>query len=58
MDAEFPDRRDLVRLAAANEVLIAAAERVDGEIVDEAMLAELYELRDRARAALLRLAEH
>ncbi|MFL5959859.1 MAG: hypothetical protein ACJ75G_06310 [Gaiellaceae bacterium] len=58
MDAKHPDRSDLIRLAAASEVLLAIAERVDGEIVDEAILAELYELRDRAVSALRRLSEH
>ena len=58
MDADLPDRADLIRLAAATEVLLAIAERVDGEIVDEAILAELHELRDRAVSALRRLSEH
>ena len=57
MDGEHPDRPDLLRLAAATEVLLSVAERVDGEIADETILAELYELRDRAYSALHRLSE-
>jgi len=52
-----PERGDLVRLAAATEVLLSIAERVDGEIADEAVLADLYELRDRAYSALRGLSE-
>lgn len=52
MDAESPDRAELIRLAAASEVLLEIAERVDGEIADEAILAELRDLRDRAVSAL------
>lgn len=47
-----PERGDLVRLAAAVEVLLQIAERVDGEFVDEALLADLHELRDRAFTAM------
>jgi hypothetical protein len=50
-----PERSDLIRLAAATEVLLAVADRLNGEIADEAILAELYELRDRAHSALARL---
>lgn len=50
-----PERGDLIRLAAATEVLLTIAERVDGELVDEALLADLYELRDRAHSELERL---
>jgi hypothetical protein len=57
LNEDAPDRADLVRLAAAAEVLLTIAERVDGEIVDEAILAELHELRDRAWSALHRLSE-
>jgi hypothetical protein len=46
------DRGELVRLAAATELLLSVAERVDGEIADEAILADLYELRERAYSAL------
>jgi hypothetical protein len=56
VDAELRDRADLIRLAAASELLLAIAERVDGDIADEAILAELHELHDRAVAAL-RLSE-
>jgi hypothetical protein len=49
-----PERGDLVRLAAASEVLLSIAEQVNGAIVDEALLADLYELRDRAYSALER----
>ena len=58
MEAGFTNRADLVRLVAATDVLLAIAERVDGEIADEAILVELYELRDRAQAALRQLSEH
>jgi hypothetical protein len=50
--------RRVFRLAAAAEALLAIAERVDGEIVDEAILAELHELHDRAQSALRQLSEH
>jgi hypothetical protein len=49
VDGGNPDRGDLIRLAAATEVLLSVAERVDGEIADEAILADLYELRDHRR---------
>lgn len=54
MDGDRPDSGDLIRLAAATDVLLAIAERVDGEIADEALLADLRELRERAEAALRR----
>jgi hypothetical protein len=49
-----PDVGDLLRLAAATEIVLALAERVDGDVADEAILAELQELLDRARQALER----
>ena len=52
MEGVDSDRGELLRLAAATELLLSVAERVDGEIADEAILAELYELRDRAYSAL------
>jgi hypothetical protein len=55
LNGDPPERGDLVRLAAASEVLLSIAERIDGEFVDEAFLADLYELRDRAYMALERL---
>jgi hypothetical protein len=58
LNGDPPERGDLMRLAAASEVLLSIAEQVDGEIVDEAVLADLYELRDRAYAALERLSGH
>ena len=58
MNDDAPDRADLIRLAAATEILLTIAEKVDGEIVDEAIFAELHELRDRAETALRRLSEH
>ena len=58
MSGDRPERGELIRLAAVVEVLIPIAERVDGEIVDEAILAELYELRERAQSALRHLSEH
>jgi hypothetical protein len=36
----------------ATEFLLTLAEQISGEIADEAILAELYELRDRAYSAL------
>jgi hypothetical protein len=57
MEGNAFDRSDLIRLAAATEVLLAVAERVNGEIADEAILAELYELRERAHDALRQLSE-
>jgi hypothetical protein len=47
----------LIRLVGATELLLSLAEQIDGEIVDEAILAELYELRERANAALRSLSE-
>lgn len=58
LNGDPPERGDLVRLAAAAEVLLSIAERVDGELVDEAFVADLYELRDRVYTALQRLSEH
>jgi hypothetical protein len=58
MSGDPPERGELIRLAAVVEVLLPIAERVDGEIVDEAILAELYELRERAQSALRQLSEH
>jgi hypothetical protein len=46
-----------VRLVGATELLLSIAEQVNGEIVDEAILAELHELRDRADSALRQLSE-
>jgi hypothetical protein len=57
VNGEPPERGDLIRLAAVLEVLIPVAERVDGEIVDEAILGELYELLDRVQSALRLLSE-
>jgi hypothetical protein len=48
---------DLLRLVAGTEVVLSAAERIDTDIVDEAVLAELHELHDRAVRVLARL-EH
>jgi hypothetical protein len=53
MDDGLPDRQLLIRLAAVTDLLLSIAEQVDGEIADEAILAELNELRDRAHSALL-----
>jgi len=58
LNGDPPERGDLVRLAAAAEVLLSIAERVDGELVDEAFVADLYELRDRVYTALQRQSEH
>jgi hypothetical protein len=48
------DVGDLLRLAAATEIVLALAERVDGDVADEAILAELQELLDRTTRALQR----
>jgi hypothetical protein len=48
---------DLLRLVAGTEVVLSAAERVDADIVDDAVLAELHDLHDRAVRLLARL-EH
>ena len=58
LDGDPYDRGELIRLTAATELLLTIAERVNGDIVDEAILAELHELRDRAYSALGRLSEH
>jgi hypothetical protein len=52
MSSDPPDHAELVRLTAIIDLLIPAAERVDGELVDEALIAALYELHDRAQAVL------
>ena len=57
MDNRLPDYMALVRLVGATELLITLAEQVNGEIADEAILAELYELLDRANSALRSLSE-
>ena len=49
-----PALGDLLRLSAATEVVLALAERVDGDIADEAIIAELHELLDRASRAVER----
>jgi hypothetical protein len=58
MYGETPERGDLTRLAAATQVLLTIAERIDADFLDEAILAELHELRDRAESALRCLSEH
>ena len=57
MDERPPDELALIRLVGATELLLKLAEQVNGEIADEAILAELYELRDRADSALRQLSE-
>ncbi|HEY4347456.1 MAG TPA: hypothetical protein VGM80_07690 [Gaiellaceae bacterium] len=57
MDDRPPDYLALTRLVGATELLLTLAEQIDGEIADEAILAELYELRDRAHSALLTVSE-
>lgn len=57
VDSEELHRNDLARLVGAVELLLSIAERINGEIADEAILADLYELRERAYAAMLRLSE-
>jgi hypothetical protein len=51
LNSDPPARKDLIRLTALIEMLIPTAERIDGALVDEALMADLYELRDRARSA-------
>jgi hypothetical protein len=51
--ASDPD--DLLRLAAVSDLLLELAGRVNGGFVDEAFLAELHELRDRAQMAVHQL---
>jgi hypothetical protein len=58
LNGDAQERGEVMRLAAAAEVLLSIAERVDGDLVDEAFLADLYELRDRANMALDRLSEY
>jgi hypothetical protein len=48
---------DLLRVIAGTEVVLSAAEKLDADIVDEAILAELHDLHDRACRVLRRL-EH
>ena len=52
--SDDPDFGDLLRLAAATEIVLSLAERVDGDIADEPVIAELQELLDRANRALER----
>ena len=54
MNGDPPAPNDLIRLTALIDLLIPTAERIDGELVDEALMADLYELRERAHAALNR----
>jgi hypothetical protein len=58
LNCDPPERGDLIRLTAILELLLTTAERVDGELVDEALIADLYELRDRAHRALESLSEY
>jgi hypothetical protein len=48
------ERAHLIRLTAIIELLITTAERIDGELVGEALMADLVELRERAHSALNR----
>jgi hypothetical protein len=57
MENRPPDDLALIRLVGATELLLTLAAEVDGEIADEAILAELHELRDRAHSALRQLSE-
>jgi len=54
MDGAPPEPNDLIRLTALIDLLIPTAERINGELVDEALMADLYELRERAHSALNR----
>jgi hypothetical protein len=51
------DRADLIRLTAIIELLIPTAERIDGALVEEQLMADLVELRERAHSALRSLSE-
>jgi hypothetical protein len=55
MYGDPPEPDDLIRLTAIIELLLTTSERVDGELVDEVLIAELSELRDRAHSELQRL---
>jgi hypothetical protein len=57
VDDRPADYLALTRLVGATELLLTLAEQIDGEIADEAILAELYELRDRAYSALRTVSE-
>jgi hypothetical protein len=50
-----PTAGDLLRLTAAAEVVLNAAQRLGPDVVGEATLAELLELHDRAQRALARV---
>ncbi|HJQ49806.1 MAG TPA: hypothetical protein VJ838_04780 [Gaiellaceae bacterium] len=52
MSGAPPERSDLIRLAAIVELLIQTAQRVDGDLVSEAHIADLYELRERTYTVL------
>jgi hypothetical protein len=52
LSGEAPERSELIRLAAIVDLLVGTAERLDGELVSEALLADLYELRDRVYSVL------
>lgn len=52
MSDETSERSDLMRLAAIIELLIQTAQRVDGDLVSEELIADLSELRERTYAAL------
>ena len=52
MSGAAPERSDLIRLAALIELLIQTAQRVDGDLVSEAFIADLCELRDRTYMVL------
>jgi hypothetical protein len=52
---EDPTVGDLLRVIAGTEVVLNAAEKLDPEFVDEAILVDLQELHDRARRALARV---
>jgi hypothetical protein len=52
LSGQAPERSDLVRLAAIVELLLGTVERIDAELVGEALIADVCELRDRVYAAL------
>lgn len=58
MHSDPPGHHDLIRLTAIIELLVTTAERVHGELVGETLIADLYELRERAHKELERLDGH
>ncbi|HET7567069.1 MAG TPA: hypothetical protein VFJ91_03700 [Gaiellaceae bacterium] len=51
----YQRHQDLVLLAALTRTVAELAERIDGELADEATIAELHDLHERALTALAAL---